>query len=287
MRVPEFFLTSVCFLCVENPVGSAEKYKYGGTAFFVSVPSDVLPECGHVYVVTARHNVIKSAEEGGPLYLRINTEDGGSEFFKIKSDWEYPEDDAVDLAVLPWDIRPDTHFVVGLIPLDMVVQRETIAQRDIGIGDDLLIAGLFTQRQGSTRNIPVVRQGIIAAMPEEPLEDTNTGLLYDAYLAEVRSIGGLSGSPVFVLWHGPRNLPGGLHMTGGGVDLLLLGVVRGHWDYKTRRAELDFFGDERETVNMGMEIVTPAQEIVALLNREDQVKRRGAINREEQRRAAL
>ena len=39
MRVPEFFLTSVCFLCVENPVGSAEKYKYGGTAFFVSVPS--------------------------------------------------------------------------------------------------------------------------------------------------------------------------------------------------------------------------------------------------------
>jgi hypothetical protein len=54
------------------------------------------------------------------------------------------------------------------------------------------------QRAGSTRNIPIVRTGVIAAMPaiDEPF--VRKGEEYHAYLAEMRSIGGLSGSPVFV-----------------------------------------------------------------------------------------
>ncbi len=44
--------------------------------------------------------------------------------------------------------------------------------------------------------MPIVRHGAIAAMPGEPLYDRKTGLSFRGYLLEVRSTGGLSGSPV-------------------------------------------------------------------------------------------
>jgi hypothetical protein len=56
--------------------------------------------------------------------------------------------------------------------------------------------GLFTRRIGSQRNIPIVRIGNVAALPEELIR-TRSGLM-KAYLVEMRSIAGLSGSPVFV-----------------------------------------------------------------------------------------
>ena len=73
-----------------------------------------------------------------------------------------------------------------------------IRSLNVGIGDELITVGLFTQRHGAQKKIPIVRSGIIAAMPDEPFEDQNTGKPYHAYLVEARSIGGLSGSPVFV-----------------------------------------------------------------------------------------
>ena len=45
-------------------------------------------------------------------------------------------------------------------------------------------------------NLPIVRLGAIAAMPGEYIK-TDWGCLR-AYLIEARSIGGLSGSPVFI-----------------------------------------------------------------------------------------
>lgn len=49
---------------------------------------------------------------------------------------------------------------------------------------------------GEKKNLPIVRIGTIAAMPGEPLE-TSYGT-HDAFLIEVRSIDGLSGSPVCI-----------------------------------------------------------------------------------------
>jgi hypothetical protein len=49
--------------------------------------------------------------------------------------------------------------------------------------------GLFSEHQGAERNIPIVRVGNIAAMPEEPVLTTSWGAI-DAYLIEARSIGG-------------------------------------------------------------------------------------------------
>jgi hypothetical protein len=67
---------------------------------------------------------------------------------------------------------------------------------NIGIGSETYVAGMFVGRIGERRNIPILRVGTIAAMPGEPIA-TEYGE-HDAFLVEIRSIDGLSGSPVCV-----------------------------------------------------------------------------------------
>jgi hypothetical protein len=99
----------------------------------------------------------------------------------------------------------------------------------------------------------------------------------EVYLAEGRSIGGLSGSPVFVRpttrivglgnEQGPQSVfgVGGFHF---------LGLMRGHWDLP-----LGVDVGHAEAVNMGISIVVPAKkiletlyhpELVALRNQQDE-----------------
>jgi len=65
-----------------------------------------------------------------------------------------------------------------------------------GCGDEVCTIGLYTSHYGQTKNIPVVRVGHIALMPDEPIR-TRKGYVA-GYLIETKSIAGLSGSPVYV-----------------------------------------------------------------------------------------
>jgi hypothetical protein len=60
----------------------------------------------------------------------------------------------------------------------------------------VFICGAFVGRVGYKKNIPVVRIANIAAMPEEPIDFASPR--QPAYLIETRSLGGTSGSPVFL-----------------------------------------------------------------------------------------
>ena len=261
MRVPEQMLKCVCFLCVQRTSTQGASWRYGGTGFFVAVPCETRPPRALIYVVTARHCIDRA---GGPVHLRVNRIDGDSEFLKAESGWAFSADPAADVAVLPWAPPPDKYEYTFLPPL-ILLTPERRAQLGIGPGDELIITGLFTERYGRQRNLPIVRTGIIAAMPDEPLFDENTGLEYPAYVAEVRSIGGLSGSPVFAYLPPERAYPGAEN-----VDprrcLFLLGIVRGHWDYKTRKTTLAFSDDELQAVNMGMALITPIEEVTRVIH---------------------
>jgi hypothetical protein len=196
MRIPDDVLKCVCFLCIETIVDGVQTFRYGGTGFFVGVPSEKDARRNFVYFVTARHNIQK-ASLIGPLYLRINTLAGESQHLRLNVDWTYPEKDGVDLALLQW--APDQSlYDYRIIQSTMFTDSEVFQTEGIGPGDELFCVGLFTYRHGAKQNYPIVRSGIIASMPNEPFKDHKTGFSYDAYLAEVRSIGGLSGSPVFV-----------------------------------------------------------------------------------------
>lgn len=275
MTIPKEVQECVCYLSVKVSSGGVERFRHGGTCFFVGIKSEAMPDTCYPYLVTAKH-CVERAKNYGDLYLRVNKKEGGFDFIQVNSDWVYSENEGVDIAVT--ELVPSDEFQIRILPFEMLATSEMAQKISLGIGDNIYITGLFTERYGTHRNIPIVRSGIIAAMPDEPLQDSNTGFEYDAYLVEVRSIGGLSGSPVIVekaaFLGGDRQKTENL-----GLDLLpptrlyLLGLIRGHWDYKNS-AESDYIGNELSTVNMGIAIVTPAQDLADILNGEGFMKKR-------------
>lgn len=270
MRVPDDILHCVAFLCVKG----REQYRYGGTGFFLAVDSE--SRAGfYSYFITAKHCVERAQQQYDKLYLRLNRRGERAELVEAATGWVFSED--ADVAVLPFAPDPGIFEHIAL-SLEFAATDEVLRQYQIGIGDELIISGLFVHRHGRQRNVPILRSGIIASMPDEPLIDARTGEEYRAYLAEVRSIGGLSGSPVFAFLDPGRVMPG------KGVVLsrrvYLLGLVRGHWDLETRGGPVEFTAEERTDVNTGMAIVTPIQDVLAIITGEEFVKGRREQDRE-------
>jgi hypothetical protein len=278
MRIPDKLLDPPVFLAVESSGG----LRTAGTGFFLGLRGS------DPYLVTARHCVEK-AKSFGDLYLRLNKAGGGVEAIKLNpADWHFSEHEADDVAVAPFPFAAALGVGFDVWPIEIPVwciTDEVVEREAVGVGDELIAIGLFTHRDGKHQNRPIVRSGIIAAMPDEPLEDSNSGLEYDAYLAEVRSIGGLSGSPVFLVLPPGRVRPDGTFETDRRV-FYLMGIVRGHWDKRSSElADLNEGERETEQLNTGIAIVTPIQKAVdIIMNTEELVKDR---NDQERQRAKI
>jgi hypothetical protein len=264
MRFPDTLLNSVCFLSEWVDDQGRKVRHYGGTAFFISVPSETRPSIKHPYLVTARHNVIDNNAVTRDISLRVNTEDGKSQFIEVDGNWLFPDDSAIDVAIIPFPIQQDDPTTIVAFEPSMFITEEKALETNLGVGDDIVVAGMFTEHVGTHRNLPVIRKGIIAAMPAEPLVDRNN-LAYDGYIVELLSLAGLSGSPVFVMKYtiAPR-----LTMQ---IQYHLLGLISKHWDDESQM--FPNLGDSN-SVNMGMAIVVPAQGILDLLHDEGEVRRR-------------
>lgn len=263
MRVADQITKCVGFLYIDSASGPRPI----GTAFVVGV--DDASSAGQLwtYFVTARH-VIDAATAHSPdgkLYLRLNRRSGGLAYFASKLDFwiTHPDDAAADVAV--WGFAPPADEIDYLVyPHEAIGTEDLLRNEQVGVGDEVFITGLFVNHVGTERNLPIVRVGNIAATPSEPVA-TPLGPA-DAYLIEARSIGGLSGSPVFVNLAGVRTLPGTLRI--GGRHHLLLGLVHGHWDVgpvptNSQAAS----GLQDEVVNMGIAIVVPATKILDIIDR--------------------
>lgn len=253
MRVGDNFLKCVCFIGYQGNGHASVR----GTAFIASTAN------GRV-VVTARHviNGIRHHAPGLPVALWVN---GGQGIVRVDSDSEkwlsHPEDTGVDVAVLATLIDMNGFDHLAIQPA-IFATDESVARQKIGIGDVLYFPGLFGPHKGRERLRPIIRQGTISAMPDEQV-DTAIGYA-DAYLAEVRSIGGLSGSPVFVWLIDPwRIIPGTDEQPEDFESDMFVGLVQGHFDTRTS-PEIDV----SERVNMGISIVTPAQRIHEVIGQE-------------------
>ena len=275
MRIPDDVLDSVCFICVKVPGGhGAEVDFFIGTGFFVSVPSRH-PDINYLYLVTARHVLDGARKQGySEFYFRLNRTDGTSFTAGLSGEWFYSENPAEDVAVIPCAFPAEYNIQYRHMPLSMCITEESAQEDKLGIGDELFMVGLFNHRSGEQRNIPIVRTGIIASMPDEPFEDEE-GHSYDAYLMETRSIGGLSGSPVFAYLDPLRPLAGKPQYDLRSLtwEIKLLGVIRGHWDLKRRDTARDSYVDvaenaEIDRLNTGIAQVTPIQGVLEILNGE-------------------
>lgn len=295
MRFIEEFRYNACFISVGKP--HSEK-QIIGTAFFLHEPYSVAPDNSHVFVITAKH-IIQGCLVAGysysDIYLRINRRDGGFEHYPLNTKWIFPPENErwdidVAVALVPIPLAVYAYFP---IPLELCAAFEQIFTHYIGPGDELNILGLFKKRYGIRRNIPVVRSGIISAMPfeeeipftveiEEDGKKVEEVKHYKAYLAEIRSIKGLSGSPVYV-WIPPgrrlRDVETGqlTDQYTTGYEMYILGLIRSHYDVEAFEPVIDHIDGEDDdeedlAVNTGIATVTPIWEALALING-DEMKR--------------
>jgi hypothetical protein len=266
MRVGDRILKCAVFLGLLH---GDDRFEPLSTAFLVAKGS---PDLAFLHVVTTQHSVMNRPK----LWVRLNRLDGRAHVSAspIERWYFHPDSDNrfVDVAVAPV-LFPTDVFDYATVYVDSEISdKETIAKRDIGIGDEVFYPGLFMHHVGSDKNLPLLRAGTIATMPDEMVR-TGSGRQW-LYLIESRSIGGHSGSPVFNNMLAPRSyfrekmvrLP----MPGENYPYPLLGMIRSHFtaedsgEYVTPDPER-----ERLWVNTGIATVVPAWEIKETIDQQE------------------
>jgi hypothetical protein len=207
--------------------------------------------------------MVREKADDDRVSVRLNTRAGGAEFLQLPLDeWQIADQSSggVDCALIAWmppaDMRTD--IVIWELSPSAVATDELMRQHGVGIGDDVFMVGLFRNHLGRDRNEPIIRVGNIAAIPADPIGSKHFGDMR-VILIEARSIGGLSGSPVFVHLGFTRQREGILHARSGERPFLFLGLMHGHWD--VFEAEADD-ADSEEKINTGIAIIVPAQQIM-------------------------
>jgi len=199
--------------------------------------------------------------DGLPRFIKNG---GGIRWFN------HPTDDSVDVAVIPFASGIIGQYDIQDIPISMFATDDKIVEYDIGVGDEVFIVGLFTRFMGHSLISPIVRTGNIAMMPKEKISNGTEEI--DAYLAEGRSIGGLSGSPAFC--RSTLNIPlqssdGSQARLSGLGPIHFLGLVHGHWYVpitSTEPKESQVTNLERnESVNLGISVIIPAKKILEVI----------------------
>jgi hypothetical protein len=280
MRVPETIRKSIVFFGRKVKSGDEERPRFFGTGFFVGVPSQKRTGVVFLYIVTAKH--IARSLDKGDWFMRVNRMGGG--MLDVKGTPEHKiffhptEPERVDVAVIGFEHSLWEQIDADHIPESMFLDDRNMEEYSIGAGDEVFMSGMFGYLPGREQMLPIVRTGTVALIPSAgelvPVNIDEKIVQSEVYLIEARSIGGLSGSPVFVrstigMSVGTRKdgdlstyrrqlaqVPG---------DYFLFGLVHGHWDV---------FPDEKNdvqpssplpnsptAVNMGIAKVIPAKKI--------------------------
>lgn len=225
------------------------------------------------YLVTNRH-VISPLIDGvravpRRVSIQANLKDEVNGSFLLKAEipistfkWYYPDDPSVDLAITPLGL-PQEEVDRTAIDRDIFVTEDDVKQHRIAEADPVVFAGFFLQYPGQKRIEPIVRRGILAMLPNEPIvfeDGTNARL----YLADAHVFLGNSGSPMFI------NVSRVV-----GYDYRFLGVVSGYVfedEDLTLHVATTFTG--RVKANSGISTVVPAWQVGALLDSPDLKKLR-------------
>ena len=282
-------VTFVKLLCKDGD----KTFDVRGTGFLVNYPdSRVGPNGGFSYLVTNRHVALCWNTAGHPMQVenisirlnRLNAEGGiySQESFINEhgnAQWVLPQDESVDLAVLAF-LPDQKRFDFKLIPVGIFATSSLLLEKRITEGEPVLFAGFFQQFPGTKRMQPIVRQGIVAMMPDEKIPFVVTP--EKLYLADVHVFGGNSGAPAFIDLGGIH----GVSITGG-EDYRLLGVVNGevledeHFNLELATA---YAGTAK--ANSGISTIVPADELKALLDdprlqqqRENELKAMGLLKK--------
>jgi hypothetical protein len=267
MRTDEAIMRCACFIGGRR----GGKPVIGGTAFFVELDETAC------LVLTAGHviDMVKKHCPGSPVILWFSTPDEAHPIEEMSTDPDdwlgHPDKSAnVDAVVCKkrFPIRTSNHLV---ITRQMFITDRFIRRYDVGAGDDLYFPGLFVRHALTAHLDPILRVGTVASMPRD-LVKSALGPTH-AYLAEVRSIGGFSGSPVFLHMDTWRVTAA---MTDDVIPELpvgdaFFGLIHGHFD---TTATLSGNPLDLTEVNMGIAVIAPAQRILEVIDQPEVEKMR-------------
>jgi hypothetical protein len=255
MRVPDEIKQCVVFLGCAKADSTAV---FVGSAWFFANDT-ATPPLG--CLITARHVIERIKDLGvAEVMVRVNTKSGTAVWTNISFDrWILPNPGSdLDVAIACVGIPNSLdhhHF-----PRSLVLTPELANELDIGVGEEVFITGLFANHTGDIKNGPIVRVGNLASYPAEEIQ-TSFGRM-DAFLIEARSIGGLSGSPVFVHIGNVRVVEGQLKTATKPV-YYLAGLIHGHYDQMMATGTS---GGQRDSVNTDIAIVVPIENTLSFLD---------------------
>lgn len=290
VRVPDIILKSAVFLGLDAESGK----RYLGTGYFVIYST---PQGAFMFLLTAAH--VAEELEGFDFYIRANHRRRGVVELIQKCDtalwWYHPtERECVDVAAMLLATTDVLELDVNPIPVQMFANESTIKSKNLGVGDEVFMAGLFINAKGTSRHIPIIRIGNVAMMPEEkiffPTKENPDQWLY-ANLLESRSTGGLSGSPVFIRETvrletfsrgGAMRRATAREETGEPSEMAGLGQfhffgsIVGHWQIGVPS---DLTVRQLEAVNMGVAPMVPAHKILEVLRQPELKEMMGKFDR--------
>jgi hypothetical protein len=272
---PLDLLKCVVFLGYKDQDG---KFHFAGSAFWLSRagPEDIKNEYRPAYLGTAAHVIAEIRRKGADnrVWIRVNTTTGTQDSVETPIDcWRNHPDPNVDIAVLKIGLTGYDH---AAWPLEWCVVDDRLDTLDSGdrrveLADEICFAGLFHPHAGQQRNRPIVRVGTVAALREEPVLSRDNRPM-DVYLVESRSIGGLSGSPVFIdIRTAKTTRPPSFGWMAGAYDpnsparFKLLGLIHGHFGDDILPDATADDGQEKVHPNMGIAMVIPAEKIQGAL----------------------
>jgi hypothetical protein len=238
------------------------------------------------YIITAKHVIDQAAgdQPSRDILLRMNTYAGKIEYIRTKKErWHIHADHVqegrkqkyIDVAAFcmvnmrEWAAIDIENMDFSFLREDDICDDSIVEKYAIGIGDDVVIPGLFHSHVGTQRNIPIVRGGMIAAVREEPVP-TSYGLM-DAYLVEMRSVGGISGSPVLLQMEGRATvlLPEAkdpIKIARSKKNHYLLGLVHGHYTITTQDEWVFKTNQQVGDINAGIAVIVPWSKIMETIN---------------------
>jgi hypothetical protein len=266
MRINEQIRKGVFFIGILDAKGEFVPY---GTAFIVALKIEG-SEQRFAYMVSAKHVIDDMKKTNRPLVGRLNVKSGPPQIGRLRDDgWViHPTITNCDIVVSHFSASTDTFDFDVEDTNKRILGEEYIKANNVGCGDEVHTIGLLVNHFGKERNTTIVRTGNIAAMPEEAVYLNQKLGRQKVYLVESRSIGGLSGSPVYLATP-PYRIIGNLiaHMVGHESEYLL-GVNIGLFETKAHGDAIPT--DERraeflETMSAGIAIVVPIQRVIEII----------------------
>jgi hypothetical protein len=259
-----------------------ERFKPRATAFLCSWQDTA--GFRFMYLVTAEHVISGLLTKGWDLWGSVNMLNGDVAEFALPHDvfcFHPDEMHRTDVAVCPLSdfmraqgtgetVTMDVMTIALNGPKSIALTPEISNDLQIGLGDQVGIIGLFRSHYGKERIIPIARMGNIACMRNEPVFTEYAGYI-DAYLIEAHSIGGLSGSPVFLMADGLRGIKSPdnpervtFSLQHGKPAFYLIGLVHGHFDIKNLNEDTVVENERATTagINTGVGIVVPVDKII-------------------------